>query len=264
MTQRRVQALSDLRAELLDAVAADAEEVPVEAVADCLLRSGICDQVSFQSIELADLSRTVIRIWPDPTATERLLRQVDASSGLLMHPVAVVHLEGRGYGVFAPDDVSPQWRRSEGFRHLRTSIGVVEQLDFPLEVRPGAALSAFGVGRSGRPFSLAERDHVEEVWRTVAAAQAVVARTRRLRRDLARLAPDVRQDLVDVPAVTGREREVVLALLTGASRRSVARDLGISLRTVDKHLEHVNAKLGTASLLQAARRLGVLQDVRSP
>jgi DNA-binding CsgD family transcriptional regulator len=52
--------------------------------------------------------------------------------------------------------------------------------------------------------------------------------------------------------LTGRQAEVLYWLSCGKSNRDIAEILGISLRTADKHLEHVYAKLGVESRSGAA------------
>jgi DNA-binding CsgD family transcriptional regulator len=46
--------------------------------------------------------------------------------------------------------------------------------------------------------------------------------------------------------VTAREREILTALSAGATPGQVAMTLGISPRTVHKHLEHIYRKLGVS------------------
>ncbi|HYF57970.1 MAG TPA: helix-turn-helix transcriptional regulator, partial [Burkholderiaceae bacterium] len=63
------------------------------------------------------------------------------------------------------------------------------------------------------------------------------------------------------PALTGRETEVLLWVARGKTNRDIAEILGMSPRTVNKHLEHVFEKLGvetrTAAAAAAARlRIG--------
>lgn len=65
------------------------------------------------------------------------------------------------------------------------------------------------------------------------------------------------------PALTARESEVLLWVARGKTNRDIADILGMSPRTVNKHLEHIFEKLGvetrTAAAAAAARALGSLQ-----
>ncbi|MFC7715401.1 response regulator transcription factor [Nonomuraea recticatena] len=61
--------------------------------------------------------------------------------------------------------------------------------------------------------------------------------------------------------LTPRERDVLGLLRRGLSRRAMARRLGISQRTVDKHLENVYRKLSVPDRM-AAVRFG--QERRTP
>jgi DNA-binding NarL/FixJ family response regulator len=51
----------------------------------------------------------------------------------------------------------------------------------------------------------------------------------------------------NAPRLTGREQEVVRLVARGMSNKAIARQLGISPRTVEGHLNHVFDKLGTTS-----------------
>jgi len=63
------------------------------------------------------------------------------------------------------------------------------------------------------------------------------------------LAPGVRPPPDESrPALTAREREVLVLLADGLANKQVARKLGISVRTVETHREHLSRKLGIASV----------------
>jgi HD-GYP domain-containing protein (c-di-GMP phosphodiesterase class II) len=58
----------------------------------------------------------------------------------------------------------------------------------------------------------------------------------------------VRQRPRELPAdLTGRELEVLLVLVRGGSNKAIAEDLGISVKTVGHHVEHVYEKAGVRS-----------------
>jgi two-component system response regulator FixJ len=70
-----------------------------------------------------------------------------------------------------------------------------------------------------------------------------------------------------VDALSPRERDVLERLLSGASNKHIARDLGLSPRTVEMHRARMLAKLGAATTVEAieiGRRAGVRAETRSP
>lgn len=58
-----------------------------------------------------------------------------------------------------------------------------------------------------------------------------------------------------IVSLTPREREVARLAANGVTRRAIAADLGLSLRTVSNHLNHVYAKLGVADRASLAALL---------
>ena len=59
----------------------------------------------------------------------------------------------------------------------------------------------------------------------------------------------------DLPAygLTEREAAVVRRVASGLSNRDIAEEMGLSARTIQKHLEHAYRKLGVSSRSEAAR-----------
>jgi DNA-binding CsgD family transcriptional regulator len=57
---------------------------------------------------------------------------------------------------------------------------------------------------------------------------------------------------VDRAGLTKRELEVLRLVADGRTNQEIARSLGISVKTVEKHLEGVYAKLGVVSRVEAA------------
>lgn len=63
------------------------------------------------------------------------------------------------------------------------------------------------------------------------------------------------------PGYTKREHEILELVAAGHSNAEIARALGISRRTVEKHLESIHAKAGTAT---RARLVAYALSVRFP
>ena len=57
----------------------------------------------------------------------------------------------------------------------------------------------------------------------------------------------------DLPALTPRERAVLAALVAGQSNKEIAREMGISHRTVEVHRASLMGRLGAKSLAEAVR-----------
>ncbi len=56
-----------------------------------------------------------------------------------------------------------------------------------------------------------------------------------------------------LPALTPREMDVLTALVAGRSNKEIARELGISHRTVEVHRASLMARLGARNLAEAVR-----------
>jgi DNA-binding NarL/FixJ family response regulator len=56
--------------------------------------------------------------------------------------------------------------------------------------------------------------------------------------------------------LTPREREIAELAARGMSSPDIARELVVSVRTVDNHLQHVYVKLGIRRRAELAARLG--------
>ena len=72
-------------------------------------------------------------------------------------------------------------------------------------------------------------------------------------------------DSFDIPAVrlTRRETEVVRMVAVGRTNREIARELFLSPRTIDMHVQNILVKLDCRSRADATRRateLGLLGD----
>ncbi|WP_299038469.1 response regulator transcription factor [uncultured Pseudokineococcus sp.] len=62
--------------------------------------------------------------------------------------------------------------------------------------------------------------------------------------------------------LTVREWEVLALLATGLTSAQAARRLGVSARTVEKHMQHVHVKLGATGRVDAVARGRALRQPR--
>jgi DNA-binding NarL/FixJ family response regulator len=86
----------------------------------------------------------------------------------------------------------------------------------------------------------------------------ILAQLRKIRNTIDATPADVREAEPPLPAgltaiLTGRERDVMLHLKEGLASKAIARNLGISAKTVDVHKYRLRQKLGLQSDLELAR-----------
>jgi DNA-binding CsgD family transcriptional regulator len=147
-------------------------------------------------------------------------------------------------GIATPGQLSPAQ-----YRALFAPLATRYQLAIPLRLSAGTAIGCTA-GRQARPFSPDEQG--------LATALQLALAPLRLRLVPAPDGP------VAAPArslLTAREQEILAQLATGMTARAIGRALGVSPRTVYKHLEHLYAKLGVNDRLSAvtqAQALGLL------
>lgn len=68
------------------------------------------------------------------------------------------------------------------------------------------------------------------------------------------------QSVVPIERLSNRELQVLGVLAGDMTYKAAAIALGISVQTVKNHVTHVNAKLGTRSMLGALRAIGWVRD----
>jgi DNA-binding CsgD family transcriptional regulator len=131
-------------------------------------------------------------------------------------------------------------------------LGIEDQLSTTLQVARGQQILGIALNRSGvfteveRLFLDALRPHL------VIAHQNSVHYSRALSRcvaDESFVADSVRA----LDRLTDRQRDVLCAVSRGSTNVQVAGELGISVRTVKKHLEHIFEQLQVQTRIGAAR-----------
>jgi ATP/maltotriose-dependent transcriptional regulator MalT len=142
-----------------------------------------------------------------------------------------------------------QLHRLDLYREVYRPLGVEYQMAFTL---PSSSQRVLGVAlsRGARDFSASEREllnlarpYLIQAYRNALAYSALV-REGGEAIDLAGLR---------ALGLTGRQAEVLALVATGYSNRAAASELGIELRTLQKHLELAYRTLGVRSRSDAAR-----------
>jgi DNA-binding NarL/FixJ family response regulator len=153
----------------------------------------------------------------------------------------------------APDVVvtdvrMPPTMRDEGIRlaghvaeqHTTTGVVVLSQFDEPEYV-----LALLQGGSARRAYLLKEKmsdvDQLAGAVRTVAAGGSVIDP-----QVVERLVAARAQPASPVSLLTEREREVLEVMARGMNNAAIAGDLGIGVRSVEKHINAIFAKLGIA------------------
>jgi DNA-binding NarL/FixJ family response regulator len=149
--------------------------------------------------------------------------------------------------VLLTDIRMPPARADEGIRlaeHCRRAHPVVGVLLLSQYVEPGYVKALLSQGTDGRGYLLKERvasaEHLVDAVRAVAAGDSAID-------------PKVVESLVQRRARAGdqrigrlspREREVLAAIAEGRTNASVAQQLVLSPKAVEKHINSIFAKLG--------------------
>ncbi len=169
------------------------------------------------------------------------------------HPV-VRYMQSSGDG--SPTRISDVCSRREFhalelYREVYAELGIEHQIAFTLPA-PAGHLLAIVLSRKASDFSDEERDLLRRARpHLIQAYRNALEHTALLRRLGA--APPLPP--ADLPAygLTEREAEVIRRVASGRSNRDIAAELGLSTRTVQKHLERAYKKLGVTRRSEAAR-----------
>jgi DNA-binding CsgD family transcriptional regulator len=174
------------------------------------------------------------------TSSEKLSATIDD------HPMIQHMLKTGDYRPCRISDVVSQsrWRASTAFGEVLGPMGTPHMLAIPISI--GATGGAgYAVARSGQDFSDRDRDVA------LLVQSGLVALHHRLPQSAY---SDALSDHAGVVALTARELGVLRLVSLGHTAQRIASELGISPRTVRKHLEHVYEKLDVHDRLLAVTR----------
>jgi DNA-binding CsgD family transcriptional regulator len=158
-----------------------------------------------------------------------------------VHPLVRFHSTHPGGGAARISDL-PDARgfpESALYNEYYRRIGIDHVVALPLLVDQGFLVS-FVLNRHRRDFSERERAFLNLVREPLSS----------LYRHLHQRG---RSGFAELP-ITGREREVLAWLAAGKTDREISAILGMSTRTVQKHLQHIYEKLGVETRTAAAMR----------
>ena len=217
----------------------------------CLRETVPCDWVSFN--EVASDPRHTFAV-ADPPVPENLM---ETFGRLVFENPLVVHYQRSGDGrAVRFSDVTSQAKlhATELYREIYRPLGVEYQVAFTLPSSPERLL-AIALSRTDSDFTDQERDllnlarpHLIQGYRN-AVAHSTLMRTRRFSSEQA---GEALLEHIQGTGLTQREAQVLRLICLGRSDRAAALELGLSHRTVQKHLERIYRKLGVHGRSQAA------------
>lgn len=157
-------------------------------------------------------------------------------------------LDGRAYR-FSDVTTREELEATRLYQELYVPLEVKEQIAFTLP-DVGEQLVAIALSRSDRDYSDGERDFLDRARPFIIQAyRNAIAHSKTREHSAAALDAALVQD-----GLTAREAEVLRHVALGGSNRDVGARLGVSDRTVQKHLERVFRKLDVSTRSAAAAR----------
>ncbi len=155
------------------------------------------------------------------------------------------------------------WRHAPPAGHLRDALGSTDILALPLPHPEKGTINGCLLHRTGRhPFTPAHLAYARRAQPVLAAVEAHAGHLRAWRTPPGgREAAAVREERAAELGLTPREITVLTLLAEARTASAIAQRLGISPRTVHRHLAHLYRKFGTRDRLATvlrARETGVL------
>jgi DNA-binding NarL/FixJ family response regulator len=182
------------------------------------------------------------------------LPDVDVIDAVSTAEEAFSHIEASPADVVLMDINLPGVSGVEATRRVietapRTAVLMVTMVD-----DDDSVYAALAAGARGYILKDATAEEITAAVRTVAAGGAVFGASVAARL-LSKPPPQPTQPLLaTADHLTAREREVLTLLADGATNRQIARQLELSLKTVQNHVSHILDKLQAADRTQAVLR----------
>lgn len=154
-----------------------------------------------------------------------------------------------------------RWQSSETAELIREALGTDHLLGIPLP-DPSRLMRGFLIYRAGAPFTDTQLDYARRMQPLLAGVDTHARLLRCRPADAAEFHPESRQvdrrpDLAEGtpdPVLTPRQVSVLLLLADALTAAAIGRRLGISVRTVQKHIESIYRKLGTSDRVATVLR----------
>jgi len=202
------------------------------------------------TLSVCDLARNTRSVVSNPGESISARDRAAFDRHFADHPLVRYHADTPGGGAHRISDSlgAAPFRESAIYNEYYRGIGIDHAIAVPLFVDRGLLVS-FVLNRKGRDFSDRDCALLDLVREPLAA----------LYRNL--LARKNERGFAALP-VTAREREVLSWLAAGKTDKDIGAILGMSPRTVQKHLQHIYEKLGVETRTAAVVRAMELGSAR--
>ena len=221
-------------------------DFPVRAL-DGLAKLIPCEILSYNEIDLAQQRALTIYqpVGTIPPHAQETFRRLAGQNPLIIHYAATADPRPLKISDFLKRE---QFHRLDLYQEFYRPYQVEYQLAVTIPA-PCHLVIGIAFNRSQRDFSERDRAVLDLIRPQLVHEYTVVAERTRLRALLASLG---QKEEDPIARLTRREAEVLARVAQGKTNRDVAAHLGISPRTVQKHLENIFAKLGQHSRTGAA------------
>ncbi|MGJ4927415.1 response regulator [Bradyrhizobium sp. HKCCYLS2038] len=182
-----------------------------------------------------------------PIAVEEMLARIRvhlANARMTQSARAALDVSGR-FLLAVNREGRLMWATPQAQRLLSDSFGDVEELMLPDTLRSWLDQAQKGKGGAKTAASIPDHPELRLYYMGSAGSNEFLLR-------LAKEADELPKQFSSEFGLTSRESEVLSWLSKGKTNRDIAQILGLSPRTVDKHLEQIYAKLGVENRTAAA------------